>query len=145
MIETTLNNLNKENCYEKSLQVIENICEDYHLDEYFGNISMFNQMICDYLIISDKTFDLDITFSFFDDDLIIKYNISTYDFSLLNNISEENTIYFVMERLSDEIIFSSDNNELISTFHVKTKTNINSSKRIKTLQGEVNKDIKISK
>lgn len=133
MIEIVLNNLNSDNCYESTLQTIEKVCDEYGLNNHFGTISMFNQMVCDYLLLSENTFDLNVEFSIFDSELDISYKLETFDFSqLVSKKDSENTMLFVMEKLSDSMEISSDNKQLISTFHVKTNNSSISSKRTLT-------------
>lgn len=49
MINIPLSDLHKENFYEQTLQVIEDLCEEYQLNNSFGVISMANQVVADYL------------------------------------------------------------------------------------------------
>lgn len=133
MIEIVLNNLNSDNCYESTLQTIEKVCDEYGLNNHFSTISMFNQMVCDYLLLSENTFDLNVEFSIFDSELDISYKLEKFDFSqLVSKKDSENTMLFVMEKLSDSMEISSDNKQLISTFHVKTNNSSISSKRTLT-------------
>lgn len=124
MIEIKLENLSSESMYEKSLQVLENICDEYNKVNHFGTLSMFNQMVCDYLTDEVSNFSTDIEYQISDDEVSINYYLTNGSFEKLSSDnSGENTVLFVMQQLSDELSFSSDNMQLTTSFHVKTKHN----------------------
>ena len=124
MIEILLTDLNKENFYEETLKKIESICDDYAMDDQFGTLSMANQMVCDYLeaqssVMADVSFRLD------GDEVLFEYTLQNGDFRAFSNAqNDENTGMFVLSRLADEIIFSTDYDTLTTTFHVKTRISV---------------------
>jgi len=125
MIEISLSELNRSNFYEKTLQTIEQICDDFAIEKDFGSISMANQMICDYFYGMQSDFYADVDFRIDSDELTVQYSLQNGNFnSFASNKDGQNTALFVLQSLADEISFSTDFDTLISTFHVKTKMNI---------------------
>lgn len=121
MIEILLTDLNKENFYEETLKKIESICDDYAMDDQFGTLSMANQMVCDYLE-SQSSVMADVSFRLDGDEVLFEYTLQNGDFRAFSNgQNDENTGMFVLSRLADEIIFSTDYDTLTTTFHVKTR------------------------
>lgn len=121
MIEILLTDLNKENFYEETLKKIESICDDYAMDDQFGTLSMANQMVCDYLE-SQSSVLADVSFRLEGDEVLFEYTLQNGDFRAFSNgQNDENTGMFVLSRLADEIIFSTDYDTLTTTFHVKTR------------------------
>ncbi len=121
MIEILLTDLNKENFYEETLKKIESICDDYAMDDQFGTLSMANQMVCDYLE-SQSSVLADVSFRLEGDEVLFEYTLQNGDFRAFSNAqNDENTGMFVLSRLADEIIFSTDYDTLTTTFHVKTR------------------------
>lgn len=121
MIEILLTDLNKENFYEETLKKIESICDDYAMDDQFGTLSMANQMVCDYLE-SQSSVLADVSFRLDGDEVLFEYTLQNGDFRAFSNgQNDENTGMFVLSRLADEIIFSTDYDTLTTTFHVKTR------------------------
>lgn len=121
MIEILLTDLNKENFYEETLKKIESICDDYAMDYQFGTLSMANQMVCDYLE-SQSSVLADVSFRLEGDEVLFEYTLQNGDFRAFSNAqNDENTGMFVLSRLADEIIFSTDYDTLTTTFHVKTR------------------------
>ena len=124
MIEILLTDLNKENFYEETLKSIESICDDYAIEDQFGTLSMANQMVCDYLE-SQSSVSADVSFRLEDNEVLFEYTLQNGDFrAFSNNENEENTGMFVLRRLADEILFSTDYDTLTTTFHVKTRISI---------------------
>jgi hypothetical protein len=124
MIEILLTDLNKENFYEETLKKIESICDDYAMDDQFGTLSMANQMVCDYLE-SQSSVMADVSFRLDGDEVLFEYTLQNGDFRAFSNgQNDENTGMFVLSRLADEIIFSTDYDTLTTTFHVKTKMTV---------------------
>ena len=124
MIEILLTDLNKENFYEETLKKIESICDDYAMDDQFGTLSMANQMVCDYLE-SQSSVLADVSFRLDGDEVLFEYTLQNGDFRAFSNgQNDENTGMFVLSRLADEIIFSTDYDTLTTTFHVKTKMTV---------------------
>ena len=124
MIEILLTDLNKENFYEETLKTIERICDDYGIGEQFGTLSMANQMVCDYLE-SQSSVLADVAFRVDSDEVYFEYSLQNGDFrSFSQTENEANTGMFVLNRLSDEIMFSTDYDTLTTTFHVKTKISV---------------------
>lgn len=125
MIEISLSELNRSNFYEKTLQTIEQICDDFSIEKDFGSISMANQMICDYLDGMHSDFIVDVDFRIDSDELTVQYSLQNGNFNAFaSNDDGQNTALFVLQSLADEISFSTDFDTLISTFHVKTKMSI---------------------
>lgn len=121
MIEILLTDLNKENFYEETLKTIESICDDYAIGEQFGTLSMANQMVCDYLE-SQSTVSADVAFRVESDEVSFEYSLQNGDFRTFSQTENEaNTGMFVLNRLADEIMFSTDYDTLTTTFHVKTR------------------------
>lgn len=124
MIEILLTDLNKENFYEETLRKIESICDDYAMDDQFGTLSMANQMVCDYLE-SQSSVMADVSFRLDGDEVLFEYTLQNGDFRAFSNgQNDENTGMFVLSRLADEIIFSTDYDTLTTTFHVKTRISV---------------------
>lgn len=124
MIEILLTDLNKENFYEETLKKIESICDDYAMDDQFGTLSMANQMVCDYLE-SQSSVMADVSFRLDRDEVLFEYTLQNGDFRAFSNgQNDENTGMFVLSRLADEIIFSTDYDTLTTTFHVKTRISV---------------------
>lgn len=121
MIEILLTDLNKENFYEETLKTIESICDDYAIGEQFGTLSMANQMVCDYLE-SQSTVSADVAFRVESNEVSFEYSLQNGDFRTFSQTEDEvNTGMFVLNRLADEIMFSTDYDTLTTTFHVKTR------------------------
>ena len=121
MIEILLTDLNKENFYEETLKTIESICDDYAIGEQFGTLSMANQMVCDYLE-SQSSVSADVAFRVDSDEVSFEYSFQNGDFRTFSQTEDEaNTGMFVLNRLADEIMFSTDYDTLTTTFHVKTR------------------------
>ena len=124
MIEILLTNLSKENFYEETLKKIESICDDYAIGDQFGTLSMANQMVCDYLE-SQSSVLADVSFRLDGDEVMFEYTLQNGDFRAFSNEeNNENTGMFVLSRLADEIIFSTDYDTLTTTFHVKTRISV---------------------
>ena len=124
MIEILLTDLNKENFYEETLKKIESICDDYAMDDQLGTLSMANQMVCDYLE-SQSSVMADVSFRLDGDEVLFEYTLQNGDFRAFSNgQNDENTGMFVLSRLADEIIFSTDYDTLTTTFHVKTRISV---------------------
>lgn len=124
MIEILLTDLNKENFYEETLKKIESICDDYAMDDQFGTLSMANQMVCDYLE-SQSSVMADVSFRLDGDEVLFEYTLQNGDFRAFSiGQNDENTGMFVLSRLADEIIFSTDYDTLTTTFHVKTRISV---------------------
>lgn len=121
MIEILLTDLNKENFYEETLKTIESICDDYAIGEQFGTLSMANQMVCDYLE-SQSSVSADVAFRVESNEVSFEYSLQNGDFRTFSQTENEaNTGMFVLNRLADEIMFSTDYDTLTTTFHVKTR------------------------
>ena len=124
MIEILLSDLNKENFYEETLKTIERICDDYAIGEQFGTLSMANQMVCDYLE-SQSSVSADVAFRVDNDEVSFEYSLQNGDFRTFSQTEDEaNTGLFVLNRLADEIMFSTDYDTLTTTFHVKTRITV---------------------
>lgn len=124
MIEIFLTDLNKSNFYEETLKTIERICDDYGIDQHFGTLSMANQMVCDFLD-TKPSFSIDVAFQIESDEVTFNYLLQGDDFrEFSENQNQENTGLFVLGTLADDVTFSSGFDLLTTTFHVKTKFNI---------------------
>ena len=125
MIEITLSDLNKDSFYQQTLQTIEHICDEYGIENDFGTLSMANQMVSDYLEASHPQFNVDVDFQIESHEVSMNYTLQSGDFKLLSEDSDnQNTAFFVLKSLADEVSFSTDFDTLITTFHVKTKISI---------------------
>ena len=134
MIELSLSELNRSSFYENTLQMIEQICDDYARKDDFGTLSMANQMVCDFLENTYPDFTADVVFQIESDGVTFQYTLQSGGFqytlqsggfqSLAENKDGQNTALYVLQSLADEITFSSDYDTLVSTFHVKTNMNI---------------------
>ena len=121
MLEILLADLNKENFYEETLKTIECICDDYSIGEQFGTLSMANQMVCDYLE-SQSSVLADVSFRVENNEVSFEYSLQNGDFRTFSQTENEANIgLFVLNRLADEIMFSTDYDTLTTTFHVKTR------------------------
>ena len=124
MIEIFLTDLNKSNFYEETLKTIESICDDYGIDQHFGTLSMANQMVCDFLE-TKPSFSIDVAFQIENDEVTFNYLFQGDDFRAFSeNQNQENTGLFVLGTLADEVTFSSGFDLLTTTFHVKTRINV---------------------
>lgn len=125
MIEVSLTELNRSDFYQKTLQMIEQICEDYAIEKEFGTLSMANQMVCDYLETNFPQFTADVDCQVDSEGVTMQYSLQGADFtSLSSNADGENTACYVLQTLADEISFSTEYDTLVTTFHVKTKMHI---------------------
>ena len=125
MIEITLSDLNKSIFYQETLQTIEHICEEYGIENDFGTLSMANQMVSDYLEVNHPQFAVDVDFQIESHEVSMNYTLQSGDFkSLSENGDNQNTAFFVLQSLADEVSFSTDFDTLITTFHVKTKISV---------------------
>ena len=125
MMEVSLTELNRSNFYEKTLQMIEQICDDYAIEKDFGTLSMANQMVCDYLENNQSAFMVDFYCQIESDGVTFQYAMQNGTFEPLSqNANGDNTALFVLQSLADEVSFSTGYDTLITTFHVKTKTDI---------------------
>lgn len=125
MIEIFLTDLNKSNFYEETLKTIERICDDYGIDQHFGTLSMANQMVCDFLENTQESFTVDFYCQIESDGVTFQYAMQNGTFQQLSqNADGANTALFVLQSLADEVSFSTGYDTLITTFHVKTKTDI---------------------
>ena len=137
MIEILLTDLNQSDFYEKTLQTIENVCEDYAIEKEFGTLSMANQMVGDYLTDHLPNFTLDVAFLIDNDEVSFNYTLQNGDFKPLSKEDEDNTALFVLKSLTDEISFSTDSETLVSTFHVKTKFTVQRTVRYQEIKKNV--------
>jgi len=119
MINIPLSDLSKENFYARSLQVIEDLCEEYQLNNQFGIISMANQVVVDFLQSLESEPIIDVNFHIDNEDLTVLYQASDSIFSQLSQYDCENGN--VMQELSDKIDYNSDYKSFMVTFHVKPK------------------------
>ena len=97
MIEILLTDLNQSDFYEKTLQTIENVCEDYAIEKEFGTLSMANQMVGDYLTDHLPNFTLDVAFLIDNDEVSFNYTLQNGDFKSLSKEDEDNTALFVLK------------------------------------------------
>lgn len=125
MIEISLTELDRSNFYERTLQTLEQICDDYALENDFGTLSMANQMVCDYLSGLTGHYLVDVDFRVDSGDCTVCYSLQNGSFSALaENANGENTALFVLQSLADEVSFSTDFDTLITSFHVKTRISV---------------------
>jgi len=121
MIELTLSALNDQTLYVSSLNQIEQICDEYSLQNHFGTISMANQELVDFLRTSVKNYYVDLNFCIDNDGISIVYNSQSSIFTEFNNYIQQREI---MSSLADEIEINPDNKSVTLTFHVKPLINI---------------------
>lgn len=137
MIEILLTNLSKSDFYEETLKTIEQICDEYAIGEHFGTLSMANQMVCDYLE-SQPRFDVDVAFRIENDGVSFHYILQNGVFRHFSESeSQDNTGFFVLKTLADEVSFSTDFDTLTTTFHVKTKVVIKRNVRLHEVRKNV--------
>lgn len=131
MVSISLNDLNKNTVYSKTLQVIEDFCDEYELSNDFGTISTANQEIIDYL---SNTFD-DFCVEFMLDIDNQELSITYYSFeSIFNSLLSFDADRNIIKNLCDDLELSSDNKLVSLTFHVKPKFQIKRDISIKRTQ-----------
>lgn len=121
MINIPLSDLHKYNFYEQTLQVIEDLCEEYQLNNSFGVISMANQVVADYLQGVDNDPLLEVNFQINSEDLSIQYAVSDQTLSGVIPFDEEQ--FGLLGKFCDNVEYNSDNKSLTFTFLVKPKLN----------------------
>ena len=85
---------------------------------------MANQMVCDFLE-TKPSFSIDVAFQIENDEVTFNYLFQGDDFRAFSeNQNQENTGLFVLGTLADEVTFSSGFDLLTTTFHVKTRINV---------------------
>ena len=89
MINIPLSDLHKDNFYEQTLQVLEDLCEEYQLNNSFGVISIANQVVADYLRGVDNDPLLEVNFQINSEDLSIQYAVSDQTLSGVIPFDEE--------------------------------------------------------
>lgn len=131
MINISLNDLNRSNAYVKTLQIIEDTCEQYDMNNHFGIISMANQEIIDYLSSFYNDFSVDFRLDMDNQEMSITY-------SAMESIFEHLSIYDsdrkLIQTLTDNLELSSDNKQVSLIFHVKPKYTIKRKISVKTTQ-----------
>ena len=121
MISYTLSDIDNSNIYQKTLQIIEDICDAHDLNNDFGTISMANQIIVDYLSDYKSCYSLEVCFQVDNDSIDIQYNASQEVFSLLES-SQDN--YSLLMDLADKVDKNADNKTIDLCFHVKPKFSV---------------------
>lgn len=121
MISYTLSDIDNSNIYQKTLQIIEDICDAHGLNNDFGTISMANQVIVEYLSEYKSCYSLQISFQVDNDSLDIQYNASQEIFSQIESNQDK---YSLLMDLTDKIEKNADNKSIDLSFHVKPKFNI---------------------
>lgn len=119
MINIPLSDLHKENFYVQTLQVIEDLCEEYQLNNSFGVISMSNQVVADYLQSVDSNPLINVDFQLSNEGLSIFYGVS--DQTLSGVISYDEKQFGLLRNFCDNIEYDSDNKSFMITFLVKPK------------------------
>lgn len=120
MINIQLTEINKDKLYAIVLQTTEEVCEEYHLDNEFGTISMANQMVIDYLNNNFLDYMVNVDLNLDNDSLYYSYSSSI---PLFRELSDSHQVikdeYHLLSLLADENEFSIDGKQLSLTFHVK--------------------------
>lgn len=133
MINITLSDLDRNTIYPQTLQAIEDFCEEFHLQNDFGTISTANQEIIDYL--SNYFVDYNIEFSLSMEGQNLDLEIFSTE-SVFQELRAYDNADKILEKLSDKITISSDNKQLILSFHVKPMLQIQ-----RNLQSKVTKKV----
>ena len=124
MIKYELEALTKENFSREVLQVIENICEEYGLEDHFGTISTalmeFGCILSDHLGESTLNADFliqtgDLSVTFHSQDMSLDF---IYDYFADTNVHKNDSV-FTVTLLTDEIEFDQQNQDFTLLFHVK--------------------------
>lgn len=124
MIKYELEALTKENFSREVLQVIENICEEYGLEDHFGTISTalmeFGCLLSDHL--GESTLNADfliqtggLSVTFHSQDMSLDF---IYDYFADTNVHTNDSV-FTVTLLTDEIEFNQQNQDFTLLFHVK--------------------------
>lgn len=124
MIKYELEALTKENFSREVLQVIENICEEYGLEDHFGTISTalmeFGCLLSDHL--GESTLNADfliqtggLSVTFHSQDMLLDV---IYDYFADTNVHKNDSV-FTVTLLTDEIEFDQQNQDFTLLFHVK--------------------------
>lgn len=120
MINISLSDLDKSNLYEKILQLLENICDEYSLNDDFGTISMANQQVVDYLLAVHPNFSIDFRCNIDSDKIDFLYDACQSIFKEYEQFDENN----ILHSLSDSLVYEFDYKQLSFTVHVKPKFDI---------------------
>lgn len=118
MIYINLSNLDESNLYDKTLQAIEDICQQYALENEFGILSMANQEVVDFMLGWSDKFLLDVDFYLNNHQLDIVYRLPNLPAEALNQHlgkCEDSAV----KLLTNNFEYNSENKCFTLTFHVK--------------------------
>ena len=125
MFNFELNDLHADNLQSETLRMLENISEEFQLENDFGVISMtMHELISQILILSvDKNFESTLNFFVDAGELSVQIHHSE-SLTSLKNIFESvdinhNTSPFIIAQLSDQIEFNNEDQDITVSFHVK--------------------------
>ena len=117
MINISLSDLDKGNIYEKTLQLMENICDEYSLHNDFGVLSTANQQVVDYLLSEHPNFSIDFRCNIDSDKIVFLYDSYISIFREFEQFDEDK----ILDSLSDNLVYEFDYKQLSFTIHVKPK------------------------
>ena len=124
MYNFELNLSNKSNAQLETLKMVENICEEFQLQDHFGTISMTLYNFIEFLIkTATDEFEVTVNFLIDPDKLSVVVQSSQSLIRLKEEIqtADENNQQEIYSSvlLTDIIEFREDNTELYFEFHVK--------------------------
>lgn len=117
MINISLSDLDKSNIYDKVLQLMEHICDEYSLHNEFATLSMANQQVVDYLLAVHPNFSVDFRCNIDSDRIDFLYDACHSVFKEYEQFDENN----ILHSLSDSLVYEFDYKQLSFTIHVKPK------------------------
>lgn len=117
MINISLPDLDKDTLYNRVLQVVEDLCEDYLMESDFGILSMANQEIIDYLMAEHPDFSVDFTCLLGNDEVVFMYESILPVFDKVEQFDKDN----LLSLFADKITHNNDNKQYSINFHVKPK------------------------
>lgn len=117
MINVQLPDLNKDNLYNKVLDLLEKLCDQYSLLLDFGTLSMANQLIIDYLNAQERDFSVDFNCFIENDKFSFSYSSSVPIFKHWKEFDTRS----VLSILAENIEYQSDYKQISFLVHVKPK------------------------
>ena len=117
MINVQLSDLNKDNLYNKVLDLLEKLCDQYSLLLDFGTLSMANQLIIDYLSAQESDFSVDFNCFIENDKFSFSYSSGVPIFKQWKEFDTRS----VLSVLAENIEYQSDYKQISFLVHVKPK------------------------
>lgn len=117
MINVQLPDLNKDNLYNKVLDLLEKLCDQYSLLLDFGTLSMANQLIIDYLNAQERDFSVDFNCFIENDKFSFSYSSDVPIFKQWKEFDTRS----VLSVLAENIEYQSDYKQISFLVHVKPK------------------------